>query len=143
MQLARIKAGLFSALWMLMGAQFGAVHAATVNGVIVEDKTNSWLSLMDAAKYDEAETWLGGRLGVQLVMGEPAQALRALHAEHGPTMSRLLLATELDSPGFERSFSVKTTVTFINNATAEERVRVGLMNGKWRVFGYEVLPAED
>lgn len=141
--LTRIKAGLFAALWMLMGAQLGTVHAATVNGVIVEDKTSSWLRLMDAAKYDEAKTWLGGRLGVQSVMGEPAQALRALHAEHGPTTSRLLRAKELDTPGFERSFSVKTTVTFINNATAEERVRVGLMNGEWRVFGYEVLPAED
>lgn len=139
MMVRKLKA-VFGALLVLVGSHAGA---ANVDGVIVEDKASEWLSLVDAAKYDEASTWLAGLLGIQASFEESAAALRELHAQHGPTFNRRLSAKEIETPRFDRSFQVKVTTTFINNATAQEVVYIGLADGHWKIHGHEVIGSED
>lgn len=143
MRTQKLKALIKALAASLISLQVSLVSAAEVHGVIVEDKASEWLRLMDAAKYDEAGTWLSGNADPQVRFKDSAKALRALHAEHGPTMSRLLLASEIESEAYAHAFEVDVTLTFINNGTAEETVRIGHADGQWQIFGYEVRASED
>lgn len=136
---------IFAAALIFFTVPYAAVATAgvMVEGVNVERKVNHWLGMVDAAKYDEAAQWLIGSNELLADYTLSAKALRALHASHGPTASRFLVASEVESDSFDRAFEVKVDTTFISNGTATELVRIGVKDGQWSIWSYEVSASDE